>query len=345
MKLRVLFQTRPDYLKNIAGDTIQLLKTKEYIEKLGVEVEIDISAAPASIKDFDIVHLFNTTRVKETYKYFMNAKKQQKPVAVSTIYWDFSEYSKIPDSPGSLYKNWLGYQAMRRSVFQGADILLPNSRLEADLIRRQHGNTAPYHVVPNGVDPIFARGRPDDFYRQHGLKDFILCVGRINPRKNQLALARALKGSGLPLILAGPQNDVEYLRKCHREYPGLIALSHLEHHELPGLYAAAKVHVLPSWFETPGLASLEAGLSGCGIVTTDRGSALEYFGNLACYCNPGSAASIRSAVTKARSIPDQTRDALKKHIVKNFLWENAALETLSAYEKILSASPNFARKL
>jgi glycosyltransferase involved in cell wall biosynthesis len=334
MRLRVLFQTRPDYLNSLGGDTIQLLKTKEYIEKLGVKVEI--SVAPANIKDFDIVHLFNTTRIKETYEFFVNAKKQQKPVAVSTIYWDFREFCTNQDSPANLYKNWLGSQAMRRPVFRGAAMLLPNSRLEADMIRRQHGHTAPMHIVPNGVDPIFARGNPDAFYRQHGLKNYILCVGRINTRKNQLALARALKGSGLTLILAGPLNDREYLRKCQREYPGLIALNHLEHHELPGLYSAAKIHVLPSWFETPGLASLEAGLSGCNIVTTDRGSTKEYFGDLACYCDPGSIDSIRKAIVKASSLPEQTRQALKKHIAEKFLWTTVARETLAAYEKILS---------
>ena len=343
MKLRVLFQTRPDYLNNIAGDTIQLLKTKEYIEKLGVEIEISVK--PANVKDFDIVHLFNTTRVKETYEFFINAKKRQKPVVVSTIYWDFSEFCQNPDSPASLYKNWLGSQAMRRSVFRGSAILLPNSRLEAGMIRRQHGDTAPFHVVPNGVDPIFARGSPDAFYRQHGLKNYILCVGRINTRKNQLALARALKGSGLTLILAGPLNDREYLRKCRQEYPGLIVLNHLKHNELPGLYSAAKVHVLPSWFETPGLASLEAGLSGCSIVTTDRGSAAEYFEDMACYCDPGSIDSIRSAIIKAASMPEQTRYALKKRIAEKFLWANVARETLSAYEKILSSPSNSAKKV
>jgi glycosyltransferase involved in cell wall biosynthesis len=320
-----------------------LLKTKEYLEKLGVKIEI--SVVPTSVKDFDIVHLFNTTRVKETYLYFINAKMQQKPVAVSTIYWDFSEYCTVKNSPANLYKNWMDSQAMRRSVFLGADMLLPNSRMEADMIRRLHGATAPFHIVPNGVDSIFARGNPNDFYKQHGLKDFILCVGRINHRKNQLSLARALKGCGLPLILAGPTNDAKYLRQCRREYPGLIVLQHLEHHHLPGLYAAARVHALPSWFETPGLASLEAGLSGCSIVSTDRGSAMEYFSNMAHYCSPDSPESIRSAVLKAWSTAGQPRSALKKHISENFLWENAALETLCAYEKILAMSPNSSSNL
>lgn len=334
MKLRVLFQTRPDYLKNLAGDSIQLLKTKEYLEKLGVTV--DVSTSVASLANYEIIHLFNTTRVKEAYYYYLNAKKQKKPVAVSTIYWDFAEFCHTPGSPQNLYTNWVNSQAMRKTIFRNADLLLPNSKAEADLIGRQTRGSAPCHIVPNGVDPLFARGDPNEFYRQHGMKDFVLCVGRISPRKNQLALAKALKGTGLTLVLAGPVNDREYAEKCRMAYPGLIMLSHLEHHQLPGLYAAARVHVLPSWFETPGLASLEAGLAGCRLVSTDRGCAAEYFGRMACYCNPDSEESIRNAVIKALKISDSELLTLKFHISNNFLWESAALETLNGYEKILS---------
>ncbi|MBK7308934.1 MAG: glycosyltransferase [Chitinophagaceae bacterium] len=40
---------------------------------------------------------------------------------------------------------------------------------------------------------------------------------------------------------------------------------------LANYYARARVHVLPSWFETCGLSSLEAAAMGCNIVITARG--------------------------------------------------------------------------
>ncbi|GBF32455.1 glycosyl transferase group 1 [Desulfocucumis palustris] len=339
MKLRVLFQTRPDYLKNIAGDSIQVIKTKEYLEKLGAEVTI--SASPTNLSHYDIIHLFNTTRVKETHNFFKNAKKQNKPVVVSTIYWDFSEFCRCPDSPEGLYNNWVNSQAMRKAIFRGANLLLPNSRAEAELIKSQTPGAAPCHVVPNGADQIFALGDPDEFYRLHGFRDFILCVARICPRKNQLGLAEALKGTGLVLVLAGPVNDREYAARCRSAYPGVLMLNQVEHRQLPGLYAAAMAHVLPSWFETPGLASLEAGLAGCRIVTTDRGTAGEYFGHLATYCDPGDTMSIRDAVIRALNLPDKQQNSLKYHISNNYLWQNAAMETLRGYETVLSVTPKF----
>ena len=49
-------------------------------------------------------------------------------------------------------------------------------------------------------------------------------------------------------------------------------LGRLDHHDplLASAYAAARVFALPSWFETPGLAALEAALAGC----SDRDHAL-----------------------------------------------------------------------
>lgn len=333
--IKVLFQTRPDYLKNLAGDSIQLIKTKEYLEKLGVKV--DVSTSVSSTAGYDVVHLFNTTRVAETYRFFRAAKKYGTPVAVSTIYWDFGDFLSSPDAPGSLKDAWASSGRYRKEIFQGAGILYPNSRMEADLIRSQYGQVARCHVVPNGVDPAFAGGDPEEFYRLHRMKDFILCVGRISPRKNQLSLAEALRNTGLPLVLAGPVNDREYARKVFSSGENVFFINHLDHHRLPSLYAAARVHVLPSWFETPGLASMEAALSGCRVVTTERGSAREYFDDLAYYCCPESVESIKKSVLAAFTSTDaQKCRQLKDRMLSHYTWNNVAAETLTGYKKILS---------
>ena len=53
---------------------------------------------------------------------------------------------------------------------------------------------------------------------------------------------------------------------------------------LASAYAAARVFALPSWFETPGLAALEAGLAGCAVAITPYGSTRDYFGDLRAVC-------------------------------------------------------------
>ena len=77
--------------------------------------------------------------------------------------------------------------------------------------------------------------------------------------------------------------------ECRRAGEGLVAwLGRLDHDDplLASAYAAARVFALPSWFETPGLAALEAALAGCAVVITPYGSTREYFGGLVAYARP-----------------------------------------------------------
>jgi len=100
---------------------------------------------------------------------------------------------------------------------------------------------------------------------------------------------------------------------------------------LESAYAACKTFVLPSWYETPGLAALEAGLAGANIAITREGCAKEYFAGFASYINPAGIRNIREKVLE--SMQKAKTPGLKSHIEKNFLWEKTALETAEAYHK------------
>ena len=92
-------------------------------------------------------------------------------------------------------------------------------------------------------------------------------------------------------------------RYLHRHTVGrprdLVIISHLPHAELRSAYAAARVHVLPSWIETCGLVTLEAALAGCSVVVSSVGYEVDYYRNLVDYCDPADVASIRRAVLSA----------------------------------------------
>ena len=86
---------------------------------------------------------------------------------------------------------------------------------------------------------------------------------------------------------------------------------------LRSAYAAARVHALPSWIETCGLVSLEAALAGCNVVVSTAGHELEYFRDLAYYCDPANPASIRRAVVQA--IENHDRDAPRREHLKELI--------------------------
>ena len=353
----------------LRGDTIQIERTKTYLERLGLRVDISVESEP-DLVNYDLVHLFNITRAYETYLQYLNARRQGKPVALSPIYQDLREYNQkgrhglaraaytlIPNEDvieylKNIFRNFsnrgqrkairlhrrMGYGAQQKEILSQTDILLPNSRMERDRIAADFGVKNRYHVVPNGVDHTFITASPESFITRYDLRNFVLCAGRIESLKNQLSLIRALKDSGLTLILIGELNPYHglYSRKVLREIGRnrkMFYLSGLSQGELPSAYAAARVHVQPSWFETSGLASLEAGLVGCNIVLTSRGYAREYFKDYAWYCDPEDTSSIHQAVLKAYHSPK--RRGLKKHILQNYTWEKAAKETRKAYQEIL----------
>lgn len=56
--MNILFQSRKDLLVHPGGDTIQILKTKEMLEKNGYNVDIELSDE-VDVSTYDIVHIFN----------------------------------------------------------------------------------------------------------------------------------------------------------------------------------------------------------------------------------------------------------------------------------------------
>jgi len=77
----------------------------------------------------------------------------------------------------------------------------------------------------------------------------------------------------------------------------------MAHEQLRNVYAAARMHVLPSIFESPGLSSLEAAIAGCSIVAGNLAFESEYFQDGAYYCDPCDAFSIARAAEGASPPP------------------------------------------
>lgn len=91
--MKVLMQTRQNVFDLAGGDTTQLVKTKEALESKGIDVDLSLDLRP-DVSGYDVVHLFNLTRVQETFIQSKNAKEAGKPVVLSTIYWPTDSFEK-----------------------------------------------------------------------------------------------------------------------------------------------------------------------------------------------------------------------------------------------------------
>lgn len=336
--MRVLIYVRPGLGGTLAGDAVQARATAAALRSLGVAVDLAEDRLP-DLEPYDLLHLFNLIPIEGTHAAYRAARAAGKPFVLSPIFWDPTEYL-AQNGLSALLAWWEKTTPMRREVVSAARLLLPNGLAELECLRRFCGELPPHLVVPNGIDP--ALFRPAERPASGAGAPRVLCVGRISPRKNQLGLLRALRGTGIEVVFAGPVNDFAYYRACRAAaWPGVSFRKELSGRRLAALYRAAAVHALPSWYETPGLASLEAAACGCRIVTTDRGTAREYFGEGARYCPPDDPEAIREAVLAALATPRSA--ALAEMVRSRYTWEEAARATKEGYERALGGPAQGAR--
>ena len=331
--VHVLLYARPGSDKVLAGDAIQARATAAALRNMGIQADLAEGVPFPDPAPYDLVHLFNLMPVETTHAAFRAARAAGKPVALATIFWDPAEFLDVWDRDGAFAGWWARTNRLRREVLAGARVILPNSGAELDCLRRAFGADLPPHViVPNGVDvSLFHPGLRAALPRVD-----VLCVGRISARKNQLGLLDGLRGTGLSVRFVGPVNDFNYYRSCRAAaWPGVEFREEMRGPRLAALYAAAGVHALVSWYETPGLASLEAAACGCRVVSTDRGCAREYLGEQAWYCPPDDPTAIRAAVQAALAAPVPT--GLAQRVQSRFSWAEAAKATAAGYEKVLAA--------
>lgn len=332
--MKILFQIRPDYLQNPAGDTVQIVATGRALKAQGVDVAISTDPN-ALLTDFDLVHIFNLTRIKESYMYFLNAQKQKKRVIVSPIYWNPEAFLRRKEAKPQDLASWKFTRPMRARVVRECDLLLPNSYLEVENLALDFPNHATCEVIPNGFPDSFVGIGPEAFRQRFPTlpQEFVLCVARISARKNQHWLAKACQELNLPLVLAGPVNDRAYFNSI-RSFSHVSYLGTLQGAILASAYAAARIHALPSWFETPGLSSLEAAACGAVVLSTDQGSAREYFRDLAIYVNPLDEQVLKSALEHALTL---SPEPLTAHVRRHYSWQVVGELTLKAYQKLLNA--------
>lgn len=367
--MKVLFQSRKTLFTAPGGDTTQIQKTKEFLEKRGVMVDISVDLEP-DLSDYEIVHVFNLMRPQELYLQVMNAKRQGKLVVLSTIYGPYTEYEKkarggilqflnrflsitqieylkviaravlnVEINKGTLFYLLNGHKPLQRKIIKNVDVFLPNSDSEMKRVRKDFNlKEYEYVAVPNAVDVTkfdYNKVTVDPALEQY--RDCILCVSRIEGRKNQLNIIRATKGLPYKFVFIGKAgaNFKKYYEQCKVEASeNVFFLGQIPHEQLPQFYKLSKVHILASWMETPGLSSLEAVAMKSNIVVTKKGDTEDYFKEYAFYCEPDDLDSIRKAIEQAFKAPFVT--GMLERVYTYYKWEDTAEATLEGYKKAIS---------
>jgi glycosyltransferase involved in cell wall biosynthesis len=305
---------------------MQLMKYAEHLPRLGVEVVRHDLWHPR-FDDVDLVHFFSGIGGSVHFCNYVRARGL--PLLVSSSLWV---------TPATRERYPL---AEIRAQFALARAIVTNSEMESQALAEILDLPCErFHAVLNGVDRRFAEP-PDEvlFRARFGIEGpFVLNVANVEPRKNQLGLARALSSTGLPLVIIGHPRDAGYLAQVMAEGDGFIRyLGPLAHDDpaLASAYAACSLFALPSELETPGLAALEAAAAGARLVVTAEGSTREYFADEVVYAGPGDPAGLRAAIERALAGPKPV--ALARRIAERYAWERVIGDLKSLYERVALA--------
>lgn len=207
--------------------------------------------------------------------------------------------------------------AVRRAV----RVFSVSERTKADLVELYGVPPDKVVVTPNGVDPGFAPG--------DGSHDYVLTVGAIQKRKNQLAALEAAAAVGMPLVVVGPEKDPGLAAELRRQ--GARLEGYVEHDRLAELYRGAACVVQSSRFEGFGLPVLEAMASGTPVVAVPDSALREVAGDAAVFVEESALAEgIRRALRERDRLV-----AAGLERARAFSWRAAAERTLAVYREIL----------
>lgn len=293
--MKVLFATYPMAFHTPGGGEIQLLAYRKHLPAHGVDVTLFDPWNPRFL-DHDVVHFFSCVGGSVHFCNFV--KQLGLPLVVSSSLW-VTEETRHLYPIGEIHHQ-----------FSLADRVVANSEIECETLARIFELPREKFVsVLNGVEPDFyepvAASLFRDEFRIHDR--FVLNVGNIEPRKNQLALIEAMKSfPDLKLVLIGHQRDPAYAQACFAQGGDQVVYAGTLAHDSPLLrsaYAACEAFVLPSTLETPGLAALEAHAAGARLAVTQVGSTEEYFAQHVAYLDPANVASIAAAIGAALTQP------------------------------------------
>lgn len=380
--MKVLIKGKIGLLESGGGDRVQIENTARELRLLGVEVDIS-SRIKEDCSEYDLVHVFQLDWTPEVYLHAINAKKYKKPLVLSPIHHSVEEVKKFDDeyvfdfrrvasiffknqfkrdTLKNVYKSLLdlrkayptvlsviiGLQNMQRRALKMADAVLVQTDLEAQDLKLTYDVSIHTKKVINGVgEQFYNLSAIDEDDNLLDFNDYIICVGRIEARKNQIHIIEAVKkirkdtGKDLKLVFLGRKSTLKHFEYIKRfdalveENDWINYISEVPYKDIPKYLKFAKVGVSASWFETTGLTSLEALFCGANAVASGP-RAKEYLGDYVSYCEPDNIESIAKAILKEYNAP---RPKNIPEFMLDYTWENAAKETLDVYNAVLEGKP------
>ncbi len=240
---------------------------------------------------------------------------------------------------------------IRRSARRASMILTVSNYSRKMLMERWGIPEEKICLTPNAVNPeLFNLGDPLEskslIKKNYDIEDYILSVGRIEPRKNHRALVQSyayLKslGKSLPKLVFVGGKDFGYqdlATQIHQEglAKDVVFLHSVSDQMLPHLYRAALVMVYPSFAEGFGIPPLEAMACGCPVISSNSTALGEVVGDAGWLIDPNKWPTLAAAVWDAIQTSRDRCIFIKRGVERasTFSWEDSAMALINAYNNL-----------
>jgi len=237
--------------------------------------------------------------------------------------------------------------AIARTMRRSNRVIVPSSATGRDLMEKSFIPPERIVRIPLGVNPSMRRISPTpEFAARYQIsRPFILTVGVLEPRKNQVILLDVIRelrkeGHDLELIIIGRPGwrwtNPLTLEKYQDVRPWVRILADIPDPDLIEFYNRAELFIYPSFYEGFGLPILEAMACGAPVISSAASSMPEVAGAAALFADPG---DVRAFASQAlRLLRDRVlRQAMVEAGVeraRKFSWRSNAEATLALYEEV-----------
>jgi glycosyltransferase involved in cell wall biosynthesis len=309
-----IFQVVPYYPPYIGGMELYVQTLSENLAARGHEVSVFTSSEAAfsllervnGVKIFrlrTLAKVYNVPMVPSLFGKLLHEEKpdilhaHQYPVFFSDVSAAASRFRRevlllhvhvIPESKSafSSFVSSMYYRTLGRLGFRAAHKVITPSSAYKTMLARIGVESEKILVIPYGIDLSRFHSRDGDaFKKRYGCEgsNVILSVGRLNYQKGFQYLLKAMTMvlqhiPEVKLVIVGDGEQITYLKDLSQSL-GLgnsaIFTGAIPPIEIPEAYAAADVFVLPSIFESFGIALIEAQAAGKPVVSTRVGGAPE----------------------------------------------------------------------
>ena len=306
---------------------------------------LGVDFTKADLSKYDLLH----------YSYFhpyfltLPAKKPTRGMVV-TIHDLIPLIYPVHNPPG--IRGRLNFLEQKRRLRNADAIITISETSKKDICRFLKINPDKIHVVYLAPKDIFKSKVSDSMYRYIESKyklpaKFVLYVGDINYNKNIPGLIKAVKLSGIPLVIVG-KNALKIEELAQSNHPehihlkeiltdikskGVVRLGFVPDEDLAAIYGLAGVYCQPSYYEGFGLVILEAQACGCPVITSNTSSMPEIAGKGAILVDPY---SVDDIIRGMKEVSKNREKVVKAGFgnIKRFSWEKCARETLKVLESL-----------